>query len=289
MTMQAELVLDAGAGLGEGPLWNARAGRLHWVDVMVGRVHTFDPVSGRDHAVELGVPVGALALRERGGLVAAAQGGFFGLDPDDGAAVLLGPVAPGDERTRMNDGECDPLGRFWAGSMDTAAADRAGALVVLTGDGVQFALRGLTVPNGLSWAADGASALFVDSPTRRIDRLEVDVDKALVVGRAPFASVRDDVLPDGMTVDADGGVWVALWGGWGVQRFDDQGRVDGFVDVPAAQVTSVAFGGDDLTDLYVTTAADGLTSADRREQPYAGGVFRCRPGVRGREPYRAVV
>lgn len=283
--VRAELALDARAGLGEGPLWDPRTSSLHWVDVMAGRVHTFAPGSGQDRGVDLGVPVGALALRDRGGLVAAAQGGFFAVQPES-EPELLAAVAAGDDSIRMNDGECDPHGRFWAGSMDTGAADGAGALVVLTADGVRTALQGLTIPNGLAWAPDGASALFVDSPTHRVDRLEVDVDAANVVGRRPFAAIPDDVLPDGMTVDAEGGVWVALWGGWGVQRFDEQGRPDGFVDVPAAQVTSVTFGGDDLMDLYVTTAADGLNESDKRDQPHAGGVFHCRPGVRGRAAYR---
>lgn len=287
MNVDVELVLDAHAGLGEGPLWDARTGRLHWVDVMAGLVHTYDPTTGDDVSRDLGRPVGALALRGDTGLIAAAQGGFFVVPADDGEPELVAAVAAGDASIRMNDGECDASGRFWAGSMSATAAEGVGELVVLTDDRVHTALRDLTIPNGLAWSADGSSALFIDSPTRRIDRLEIDVDDAVVLGRTPFAAVPDDVLPDGMTVDAEGGVWVALWGGWGVQRFDAAGRADGLLRVPAAQVTSVAFGGDDLGDLYITTAGDGLTDADRRDQPHAGGLFRGRPGVRGREPYRA--
>lgn len=287
MTSDVELAVDAHAGLGEGPIWEARTARLHWVDVMAGLVHSYDPATGDDSVVRLGAPVGSLALRRGTGLIAAAQGGFFAISTGGAEPVLLAAVAPGDPSVRMNDGECDPLGRFWAGSMSTTAAEGGGALMVLTARGVHTALGGLTIPNGLAWSADGGSALFVDSPTRRVDRLEVDISEAVVLGRSPFASVGNDVLPDGMTVDAEGGVWVALWGGWGVQRFDETGRADGLVRVPAAQVTSVAFGGADLSDLFITTAADGLPEVDLREQPHAGGLFHCRPGVRGREPYLA--
>lgn len=280
-----ELALDAKAQLAEGPLWDVERRRLRWIDIAAGAISAFDPSTGINEAVSVGRTVGAIALREGGGLVVAAVGGFFGLA--DGSCELeplvAVPDSDSDGSRRMNDGKVDPQGRLWAGSMADSAAPGAGVLHRLDPDGtVQDMLAGLTIPNGLDWSVDNRTMYYIDSPTRRIDAFDFEPETGALANRRPLVTIDGAVLPDGMTVDADGFLWVALWDGWAVHRYAPDGRLDAVVRLPVAQVTSCTFGGADLTELFITTASDGLTEEDRSQQPLAGGLFVCQPGVRGR-------
>jgi sugar lactone lactonase YvrE len=281
---EAELVLDARAELGEGPVWDARSGQLVWVDIMRGRVHFFTPRTGGRRTLEVGQPVGAAVPRRAGGLVLALRDGFARLDPEGGRLDWIAAVESDRRDLRMNDGACDAAGRFWAGTMALDERPGAGSLYRLEPDGhVEVMLQEVTISNGLDWSDDGRQLYYVDSPTRRIDVFDCDPLGGPLLNRRPFASVPAEAgTPDGLTLDAGGGVWLALWGGGALHRYAPDGSLDRVVRLPVSHPTSCAFGGDDLRDLYVTTAAIALSPAERERQPQAGGLYRIRPGVAGR-------
>jgi sugar lactone lactonase YvrE len=262
-----------GAELGEGPFWDAPSGSLYWVDIPVGRVHRLDG-DGAHRSWDIGQAVGAVVTRASGGLVLAARGGFLTLDPVTGAVAPLVLLEFGTG-IRMNDGACDRAGRFFAGTMaDDEAADR-GTLYRLDPDhSVVAVIPVVTVSNGIGWSPDDSLMYYIDSPTRRVDVLDYDPVTGAAGDRRPFASIdAGDANPDGLTVDADGSVWVALWDGGAVLRFSPGGRLQQEIELPAARVTSCAFGGLDLETLYITTAAGAGNSG--------GELFSVRAGVAG--------
>jgi sugar lactone lactonase YvrE len=277
----AELVLDAGAELGEGPRWDGEAGELVWVDIMVGAVHRFDPETGRDRSFTVGQPVGAANLRRSGGLVLALRDGIAFLDERHPTELRwLAEIECDRPDTRMNDAACDPSGRLWAGTMDLEERNPAGALYRIEPAGaVETILRAVTVSNGIGWSPDGRRLYYVDSSTARLEVFDFEPAAGSVSGRRTVVRIPpDDGAPDGLTVDAEGCIWVALWEGWSIRRYCPDGSLSGSVDVPAGRVTSCAFGGPALDTLYVTTARPD--EPDPR-QPSAGGIFAVRPGVTG--------
>lgn len=285
MTVPAvELVLDARAGLGEGPRWDSGRQRLLWVDIMRGRVHAFTPSSRacRNHSV--GRPVGAVALASDGTLVLAVAGGFARLDLDAERFEMLAEVEADRPLSRMNDGACDSAGRFWAGMMALDERPGAGALYRLDPDlTVHTMLTGVTISNGLDWSLDGRRMYYVDSPTRRIDVFDFDLATGAIANRRALVELPADAgVPDGLTVDGAGFIWVALWGGSALRRYAPDGALERVVPLPLTHPTSCAFGGAALDELYVTSARVALTAEERARQPQAGGVFRLRPGLVGR-------
>ena len=189
---------------------------------------------------------------------------------------------------RMNDGKVDPSGRFWAGSMATDEHAGAGTLYRLDPDrSVTPMLDGLTISNGLDWSDDRRTMYYIDTGTGRVDRFAYDDVEGAISDRQPLVTIAAaDGFPDGMTLDAEGFLWVALFDGWGVNRYAPDGRLDRRIELPAQQVTSVTFGGPDYAELYITTGQEGFPPGGRPDQPHAGGVFRCDPGVRGRPANR---
>jgi sugar lactone lactonase YvrE len=281
-----ELVLDARAALGESPVWDPATRSLLWADLTAGVVHRFDPATGTDDALDVGGPVGAVAPTTSGRVLLAAGDGFLRLDPATGGVEEVAVVEGDDPRTTMNDGACDPAGRFWAGSKDVEGRRPIGTLYRL-GPDLEPApvVRGVTVSNGLAWAPDGTTMYYIDSPTHAVDAFDFAPATGEATDRRRMASLPESGgLPDGMTVDEEGFLWVAFWGGSAVRRLAPDGRVVAEVRFPARLITSCAFGGPDLGDLYVTSARIGLSDADLRDEPAGGGLFRVRPGVRGLPP-----
>jgi sugar lactone lactonase YvrE len=284
--VSAEVALEARAGLGEGPLWDPDARRLLWVDIMAGRVHAFDPAGGEDRSVDVGKPVGAVALRDRGGLALAVHDGFALLDGETGAVKQIADVETDRPQNRMNDGRCDRAGRFLAGTLAMDGTPGAAALYCLEPDGtVRRLLEGVTTSNGLDWSPDGGSLYYIDTPTRRLDRFAYDVERGQLRADGIVATT-DDVpgMPDGMTCDVDGNLWVAFWEGGRVRCYAPDGRLLAEERLPVSLVTSCTFGGPALDELYVTSARDGLTPEQLAREPLAGAIFRLRPGIRGRRP-----
>ncbi|SDO19097.1 Sugar lactone lactonase YvrE [Streptomyces sp. cf386] len=261
-----EVAVRAEAELGEGPTWDAVSGRLLWIDILGSRVHTYDPVSGRRSVRTTPQHVGAVKPRVGGGLVLNLRDGVGLLDPDDSFRWLHRETVPG---RRANDAAVAPDGSLWAGTMRYDEAPGGGTLSRLTGDGsAEVILDDVAVSNGTGWSPDGRLMYYIDSPTRRVDVFDQEGGRA--VNRRPFVTIEDGAgFPDGLTVDAEGCVWVALWEGSAVRRYTPAGELDRIVPLPVPRVTACAFAGPDLTDLYITTARVGLTSPPA----LAGSVF----------------
>ncbi|RME68807.1 MAG: SMP-30/gluconolactonase/LRE family protein [Verrucomicrobia bacterium] len=278
----AELALDAKAELGEGALWHD--GRLLWVDIEGCAVNRFDPVSGRNERWAIGQRVGTVVPRRVGGLVLAVHRGIGILDTETGRFELRCDPAGGREELRFNDGKCDPRGRLFAGTMGMTKPRVPGTLYRIEPD-FSFApvLEGTGTSNGLAWSADESTLYYIDTPTLAVSAFDYDPDTGAISNRREVVKFSgDEGRPDGMTIDADGNLWVALWGGSGVVCCDPRtGRVLEKVEVPALQTTACAFGGPELRDLYITSARIGLDEAALAERPFSGGIFVARPGVAG--------
>ncbi len=262
------------AALGEGPCWEPVEGALYWTDIPAHQVHRL-AADGTHTAWDAGQPVGAIAPRAAGGLVLAARDGFCVMDPATGRLTLLAQVEPDVPGNRMNDGACDSAGRFFAGTMAQDESPEAGSLYRLDPDhGVTRVLAGVSISNGIGWSPDESRMYYIDSLTYAVDVLDYDAASGAIGNRRVFASAGGDrVMPDGLTVDADGCVWVALWGGGALLRYRPDGRLEQTLQIPAAHVTSCAFGGPGLDTLYITTAAGPGTCA--------GALLACRPGATG--------
>ncbi|MET7486325.1 SMP-30/gluconolactonase/LRE family protein [Streptomyces sp. NPDC005538] len=264
--MTYEVAVRTEATLGEGPTWDAAAGRLIWIDVLGSRVHTYDPASGARTVRVTEQHVGAAKPRVGGGLVLNLRDGIGLVDVDGAFRWLHHEPVPG---RRANDAAVAPDGALWAGTMRYDEAPCGGTLSRVTGDGsVELVLDDVAVSNGTGWSPDGRLMYYVDSPTRRIDVFEYADGR--VANRRRFAEIESGAgSPDGLTVDADGCVWVALWGGGAVRRYSPDGELERVIPMPVPLVTACAFGGADLTDLYVTTARVGLEAP----HPVAGSLL----------------
>ncbi|MFH9015248.1 SMP-30/gluconolactonase/LRE family protein [Streptomyces sp. NPDC017943] len=271
-----EVAVRAESELGEGPTWDAAAGRLLWLDVLGCRVHTYDPATGRRTTRRTDQHVGAVKPRAGGGLVLNLRDGIGLLDPEEdgtggGFRWLRREPVPG---RRANDAAVAPDGSLWAGTMRYDEAPGGGTLSRVTGDGsAETVLDDVTVSNGTGWSPDGRLMYYIDTPTRRVEVF--DHADGRVSGRRTLAEIEEGAgFPDGLTVDADGCVWVALWQGSAVRRYTPDGRLDRVVDLPVPLVTACAFGGAGLGDLYVTTARTGLT-----DPPALAGSLFVVPGA----------
>jgi sugar lactone lactonase YvrE len=260
----------------EGPVWSASWGGLRFVDLFAGDVLSIhsDGAIGRRH---VGSVAAALRPRTSGGAVIAVERGFV-LEDSAGELRVL-PEVWSDDTLRMNDGGCDPDGRFYCGTMAYDQAPGRGSVYRLDADGtVSLQFGGSTISNGLGWSPDGSIAYYVDTPTGRIDIFDYANDTGLT-NRRPFARIPDGAgSPDGLTVDAEGGVWVALYGGSAVRRYRPDGVLDGVVELPVTKVTACTFGGADLEQLFITTSRENLVEG---AQPAAGSIFMTVPGVVG--------
>jgi sugar lactone lactonase YvrE len=276
-TERAERLTEPVASHGEGPFWDAPRDRLLLVDMLEGDVLAVDAAGAveRHHHATVAA---ALRARRAGGFVLATENRFLLLDDDLDAVEEL-PAVFEDASLRFNDGGCDPTGAFLIGTMAYDEAPGRGTLYRLGPDrDVSVVLEGVTISNGVQWTRDGRTALYVDTPTGRIDRFDVDPASGAWSGRRTFDEVASPGLPDGMALDEEDGAWVALWGGGAVHRYDPSGRLDRVVELPCSQVTACAFGGPDSRTLFITTSQQGV---DRSEQPEAGAVFAYDAGIAG--------
>jgi sugar lactone lactonase YvrE len=272
--MRAEQLTDPVAYHAEGPVWSPSWGGLRWVDMLAGDVLALDD-AGRVSRRHVGSVAAALRPRSVGGAVIAVERGFALQDADGGLRTL--PQLWDDPTLRMNEGSCDPQGRFYCGSMSYRRVPGAGAVHRLDPDGsTRVVLDGVTISNGLEWSPDGSFAYYNDTPTRRVDVFDFDPDTGLS-NRRPFVQLGEK-RPDGLTVDADGGVWVALNGDGRVHRYAADGRLDLVVEVAAAKTTACCLGGPGMNRLFVTTSRENLPEG---ADPLAGSLFVADVGVTG--------
>jgi sugar lactone lactonase YvrE len=268
--------------LAENPRWLQDEQLLQHVDITRREVHRLDPRTGERHATAVDGDVGFAVPRERGGSVQGIEHAIV-LVAADGARTVLAEVEADRAENRLNDGQCDPAGRLWAGTLSRVRTPRTAALYRVDTDGAVTAQRtGLTLANGTGWSPDGATMYFIDSTEQRVDAFEYDVrDGTLGVRRALAVVGPADGLPDGLAVDAEGGVWVALFGGGAIRRYAPDGSLTAVLGLPTSNVTSMAFGGPGLDRLYITTARHRLTEAQLRDQPLAGAILQVDVGVAG--------
>ena len=279
---EVEHLVAARAETGEGPLWDDREQVLWWVDIPSRALHRYDPATGRDTVRELNQMAGAVALREAGGLVLAVQEGFAELG--ERGLELIAAVESDRPDMRMNDGYCDLRGRFWAGTMSLGRRGPFGGLYRLDPDHqVTKMLGGVGTSNGIDWSPDGRTMYYIDSFLQTIDAFDVEPASGRLSNRRTLIRYTPEGgHGDGLVVDAEGHLWVALWDGSAVHRYTAQGELELVIEVPATRVTKPAFGGPELEDLYITTAAVG-----HPEEPLAGDLFRLRGlGVRGQRIHR---
>lgn len=275
--MRAEQITDPVAFHGEGPVWSPRWGGLRWVDMLAGDVLSLR----RDGSIErrhVGNIAAAIRPRRGGGAVIGVERGFA-LEAPDGTLTYLPELWSGDA-VRMNEGGCDPDGRFYCGSMAYDKQPGAASIYRLDPDrSVHVVVEGVTISNGLDWSPDGTLAYYSDTATGSIAVFDYDAESGLT-GRRTFVDTA--ARPDGLTVDADGGVWVALANLGVVRRYLPDGVLDDVVELPVRKVTACTFGGAELTELFITTSREGL---DPGEDPPAGSLFRANVGVTG-QPVR---
>lgn len=265
--------------LGEGSLWDTEQQRLYWVDIVQQKVFCFDPRNGSNLAFDVGESVGTVVLTKQGLLLLALRSGFATLDPRSGRLQRLSDPEAHLEGNRFNDGKCDPRGRFWAGTMVEKGPSGGANLYCLHRDlRVERVLEGVSCSNGLAWTADERRLYYVDTPTRQVHAFDFDAETGALSGRRVVFEVPAELgAPDGMTIDSDDHLWLALWGGGRVVRVDPvAGKLETELAIPAHNVTSCAFGGEGLNDLYVTTARVGTPAERLAALPLAGSLFRVR-------------
>ncbi len=280
---RAECVLECQSRLGEGPIWSVADQALYWVDIVAPAIQRWQPASGERRSWPMPEPVGSLSEREAGGLIVALASGFATLDLESDALTMIRAAEADQPDNRFNDGRCDRAGRFWAGSLTYPEDQPLGALWRLDPDHTATpVLTGITVPNALCWSPDGRTMYFSDTPTRRIMAYTYDLETGTPSEERLFVQVDDTPgYPDGAIVDSEGGLWNAEWDGARVVRYAPDGTIDRIVEVPAPRPTCCAFGGPDLSTLYITSAWDRLSESERAEWPLSGNLFALDAGVRG--------
>ena len=290
MAGKPESILAIGATLGEGPLWVSRDDALWFVDIKAHRIHRFDPYLAVVRSWTAPAQVGWIVPSSDSKFVVGLQTGLHRFDPAAPAFSLL--HAPESDRpgNRLNDATVDRAGRLWFGSMDDSEEANTGRFYRLhRGLCVDTGLPGVAITNGPALSPDGGTLYHVDTLGRRIWKTALDGDGELG-DTSLFVQIEDGAgYPDGPVVDAEGCLWIGLFGGWCVRRYDAEGVLMGQVDFPVANVTKIAFGGGDRATAYATTARKGLSAAELAAQPLAGNLFAFDPGVRGLQGHEAIV
>jgi sugar lactone lactonase YvrE len=268
--------------LGESPTWDQRARRLYWVDLRRRLLRRLDPSSGAVEAWDMPEPIGAVVPRKAGGVVVALKTAIHAFDPAHGLTKLA-EVDAATPQNRLNDAKCDAAGNLWCGSMFDFGLEVTGSLYRVDGcHRVQRVRGGVGIPNSIAFSADRRRLYFADSKTGVIEWTPCEAETGTIgawsVLAAPDAAPGK---PDGSTVDAEGFIWNARYGGACLARFAPDGRLDRLVPLPSSQPTSCAFGGEDLRTLYVTTATQKLPPAQLEQEPLTGALLALDVGVRG--------
>ncbi|MBI5851278.1 MAG: SMP-30/gluconolactonase/LRE family protein [Planctomycetes bacterium] len=285
---ETRCVWKAEAKLGEGPVWHAGERALYFVDIERPAILRFAIEDGRTDEYLMPEKIGCIAFRERGGLVAGCKSGFAFVDLERRETTPIADPEADLPGNRFNDGKCDARGRFWAGTMDAACRQPTGVLYRLDPDRTVHRMDdGYVITNGPAWSPDGRTLYHNDTMQRTVFAFDCDPSTGSIDNKRVFVRIPDaDGYPDGMSVDSDGGLWLAHWGGSRVTRFTPKGRVDRVVRLPASQVTSCTFGGSELRTLYITTARIGLDAATLLDEPLAGGLFAVDVDIPGLPAHR---
>ena len=277
--MKPTLVYDTKALLGEGPIWDARTQTLYWIDILNRRIYREGEL-----LAQLDDFIGCIAPRTSGGLVLTSRFGFASLELDSVKSTPLAAPASEPSNNRFNDGKCDPRGRFLAGTMDLGESDPTGSLYSFDGKSITKLMGNVTISNGMAWSPDHKTFYYIDTPTRKVMSFDYDVETGAIADPRVAIHIPDLSLgwPDGMTSDTHGNLWIAMWGGAQVTKWDpNTGKLLEQIPVPAKNVSSAIFGGKNRNELYLTSARKGLDDATLAEYPLTGGVFRLETNVEG--------
>jgi|LDZU01.1.fsa_nt_gi sugar lactone lactonase YvrE len=279
--MQAKSIIDCHNELGEGPIWHPLENRLYWLDILKGKIQRYDPISMEYQTFLVGQKISAIGLRGTNTFITAGENGFAFWDVDRNTFRPICHPEKDKSNARFNDGKVDRNGRFWAGTMTTT--DASSTLYRLDENlEVTPMIRNVTISNGIGWSPDDTVMYFADTRRYIIYAYDFNQDSGELSAKREFVRFSGrDGSPDGLTVDAQGCVWCALWGGWRVDCYSPEGKCIERVDVPVEQPSSCAFGGIDFDTLFITSAREGLSEAKLADQPQAGNLFACQPGVRG--------
>ncbi len=282
-TDEAKVILAAAADLGEGALWHPREEVLYWVDINGCALHIYDPRTGENRTLPTGARIGTVVPVEGGDVLVALQTGIHRMDIRSGKlSPVVNPI--NDPYVRFNDGKCDPSGRFWVGTFHMGGKKGGCALYRLDGDGsLHTMLEGVSISNGIVWTADETTMFYIDTPTNCVQAFDYDAASGNISnGRVAFRIPASEGDPDGMSIDADGNLWIAMWGGGSVNCYDPaDGRLLRQVIVAAPHSTSCAFGGADMQTLYITSARSGLSGSDLAANPHSGDLFASKLNVSG--------
>ncbi|WP_319499620.1 SMP-30/gluconolactonase/LRE family protein [uncultured Draconibacterium sp.] len=281
---QAELVLDTQSTLGEGSLWNYKTGELMWIDIKKEILNSYNPATGYNKEMFTGQMIGTVVPTESGNALVALQNGIYYFNMETGAKKLLVDPEADLPDNRFNDGKCDPSGRFWAGTISLSGKKEVAALYRFDRDTtIHKMVDKVSISNGIVWSADKTKMYYIDTPTQKV--MAYDYDDATGEISNPEVAVdvpREMGSPDGMTIDENDNLWVALWGGSAVGCWNPAtGELIDKIEVPAKNITSCAFGDEDMGTLYITSAREATSNEDLEKWPHAGGVFKYRPGVKG--------
>ena len=282
--MKLDLILDAKATLGEGPIWDAKSQTLFWVDILEKRIY-----AGTELLAQLDDLIGCIAPCKNGNLILALSGvdghsSLVDFVPDSSQQTVLATVSDAERATnRFNDGKCDPVGRFIAGTMDLNEKDPTGAVYSFDGKQVTKLLSGVTISNGLAWSPDHKTFYYIDSPTRKVQAFDYDVATGQIANPRISIQIPESLgWPDGMTSDTDGNLWIAHWGGAQVTKWNPHtSQLLEQISVPALQTSSCVFGGRDMNELYITSARKGISKSDLKKYPLSGGLFKVETKVTG--------
>jgi len=284
-SMKADLLLDSKASLGEGALWNKKTQELYWIDIENGLLHIYNPANQQDKAIKLGQRVGTVVPTEDGNALVALEDGIYEIDLKTEKKKLLAkrPASEASDN-RFNDGKCDPAGRFWVGTMSMKMTPKAGNLYLFDNEGkISKSYDSVTVSNGVVWSLDSTKMYYIDTPSKEVKEFaynnktgEVSLIKAVI-------TIPDGMgYPDGMTIDSEGMLWIGMWEGFAVTRWNPAtGELLMKIDVPASRVTSCAFGGENLDILYITTASIGASEDELKQYPNSGSLFAIKTGYTG--------
>ena len=278
--MQVEIIHDAQAELGEGPAWDAKTETLYWVDILGKRVHYH--CNGENGFIQLDEMPGCLAPTKSGTLLVAARASILELLPATGKQTILETINE-PANNRFNDGKCDPSGRFLAGTMNMDEKAPTGALYSFDGQTVTQLLDSIRISNGLTWSPDYKTFYHIDTPTREVQAYDYDLSTGQIANPRVMITVPDTLgWPDGMTSDAKGNLWIAMWGGARVTCWNpNTGQLLEQIPLPAKNITSCIFGGSNLIELYITSARTGLGQADFTTYRYSGSLMRVKTKVEG--------
>ena len=289
MDTGVELLVDAHAQVGEGPLWDEERQVLYWVDILSSLLYIYDPATGENRALDVGRHVGTVVTRASGGLMLAVREGFASFDLETQELTLIANPEAHITGNRFNDGKCDPAGRFWAGTMAYENPTNQGSLYRLDTDlSVHKIFGDVAISNGIIWSLDHTTMYYIDTLRKNVRAFDYDNDTGDISNERVIINVPEEIgMPDGMAIDSEGMLWVAHYGGSCVSRWNPStAQLLLKIDLPVTQVTACAFGGPNLDTLFITSAAQELDAAELERQPLAGGLFAIKTPYQGVPSFR---